>query len=115
MLSKLLEKHVYQQLLNLLFIYADLKQNLLIRICTVNQLQLATTLFHNIPDINWFEANNFRDQGEDYLKNHITSHLRTGLRRTISATTNSKLSQKMRKIIAREIKLVNSKSYYKTG
>lgn len=52
MLSKLLEKHVYQQLLNLLFIYADLKQNLLIRICTVNQLQLATTLFHNIPDIN---------------------------------------------------------------
>lgn len=77
---------------------------------TLNKLQFVT-LFYNIPDVNWFVANNYL---KNHINKHITSHL-TGLRRKISATTNSKLSQKLRKIIARELKLIYSKPYYKTG
>lgn len=36
--------------------------------CTVNQLFLVTSLFHNLLEINWFTATYFCDQDADYLK-----------------------------------------------
>lgn len=38
---------------------------------TVNQLFLATTLFCDLPEINWFAVTYFHDQDANYLKNKI--------------------------------------------
>lgn len=42
-----------------------------IYICTVNQLLLVTTLFHDLPKKNWFTAKKFRYLNVDFLKNLI--------------------------------------------
>lgn len=39
--------------------------------CTVNQLLFATTLFHDLPEINRILTTNFCDKNEDCPKNTI--------------------------------------------
>lgn len=38
---------------------------------TVNQLLLATILFRDLSEINWFATTNFRDLDVDYLKDDM--------------------------------------------